>query len=64
LAEKLTRANVSHLPVIDRKESRLVGYVGWKDLMRVRAKSQSEDEARKAFFGVMARGSRETISDV
>jgi chloride channel protein, CIC family len=55
LADKLSRANVSHLPVIARHDARLVGYVGWKDLMRVRAKLQSEERSRKAFLGVMAR---------
>jgi H+/Cl- antiporter ClcA/CBS domain-containing protein len=50
LAEKLNSANVSHLPVIARDDSRLVGYVGWKDLMRVRMKLQREEQSRTAFF--------------
>jgi len=55
LADKLMTANVSHLPVIAREDSRLVGYVGWKDLMRVRLKLQSEEQTRKAFFGFLVR---------
>lgn len=51
LAEKLNTANVSHLPVITRHSSRLVGYIGWKDLMAVRGKLRSEERVRKHFFG-------------
>jgi predicted transcriptional regulator len=57
LAEKLNGANVSHLPVIERDSARLVGYIGWKDLMRVRLKLRSEERNRNAFFRITARGS-------
>jgi H+/Cl- antiporter ClcA/CBS domain-containing protein len=57
LADKLNKADVSHLPVITRDTGQLVGYVGWKDLMRVRLKLQSEDRNRSAFFRFMARNS-------
>jgi CBS domain-containing protein len=50
LSEKLMKANVAHLPVISRSDGRLVGYVGWKDLMRVRSKIQTEDEERARFL--------------
>jgi H+/Cl- antiporter ClcA/CBS domain-containing protein len=50
LAEKLNSVNVSHLPVVTRDDNRLVGYVGWKDLMRVRVKLQREEQSRTAFF--------------
>ncbi|AGK59341.1 chloride channel protein [Hyphomicrobium denitrificans 1NES1] len=52
LAEKLNGANVSHLPVVDRDSGQLIGYIGWKDLMRVRLKLRSEEQSRKAFFGI------------
>jgi CBS domain-containing protein len=52
LAEKLNGANVSHLPVVARDSGQLVGYIGWKDLMRVRLKLRSEEQSRKAFFGI------------
>lgn len=56
LSDKLSKANVSHLPIIARDSSRLVGYVGWKDLMRVRSKVQSQDQARTIFLqGVTGR---------
>jgi H+/Cl- antiporter ClcA len=50
LADRMNTFNVSHLPVVDRHDSRLVGYVGWKDLMRVRTKLQSEEISRETFF--------------
>jgi H+/Cl- antiporter ClcA/CBS domain-containing protein len=53
LAEKLNSANVSHLPVVDRESTQLVGYIGWKDLMRVRTRLRSEEQSRKAFFRIL-----------
>lgn len=50
LAERLTAANVAHLPVISREDGRLVGYIGWKDVMRVRTKLHAEENTRTAFF--------------
>ena len=55
LAEKLMKANVSHLPVVSREDARLVGYIGWKDLMRVRLKLQAEEQTRTAYFGFLVR---------
>ncbi len=52
LADRLTAANVAHLPVVAREDGRLVGYIGWKDLMRVRAKLQEEEGQRTSFFRV------------
>ncbi|WGS20504.1 MULTISPECIES: chloride channel protein [unclassified Bradyrhizobium] len=51
LADRLMQVNVSHLPVISREDQRLVGYIGWKDLMRVRAKLQAEETQKTSFFG-------------
>ncbi|PAY09117.1 chloride channel protein [Bradyrhizobium sp. UFLA03-84] len=51
LADRLMQVNVSHLPVISREDQRLVGYIGWKDLMRVRARLQAEETQKTAFFG-------------
>jgi H+/Cl- antiporter ClcA/CBS domain-containing protein len=55
LADKLQTVNVSHLPVVSREDSRLVGYVGWKDLMRVRSKTRAEERDRARFFHVAGR---------
>jgi chloride channel protein, CIC family len=50
LADRLSKVNVAHLPVVAREDRRLVGYIGWKDLMRVRAKLQAEESETKSFF--------------
>jgi CIC family chloride channel protein len=50
LADRLSQVNVAHLPVISREDQRLVGYIGWKDLMRVRAKLQAEESQTASFF--------------
>ena len=55
LSDKLLMANVSHLPVVTREDARLVGYVGWKDLMRVRSRKQAEERDRSTLLGFGAR---------
>jgi CBS domain-containing protein len=55
LSDKLLTANISHLPVVAREDARLVGYIGWKDLMRVRSKKQAEERDRSALLGFGAR---------
>jgi chloride channel protein, CIC family len=50
LADRLLQVNVSHLPVISREDQRLIGYIGWKDLMRVRAKLQAEETQKTSFL--------------
>ncbi|HUZ64930.1 MAG TPA: chloride channel protein [Acetobacteraceae bacterium] len=50
LADRLMTANVAHLPVVSREDARLVGYIGWKDLMRIRTKLQDEASRRVAFY--------------
>jgi CBS domain-containing protein len=55
LAEKLSKANVSHLPVVTRHDFRLVGYIGRKDLMSARTRLQVDERDRKAFFAVRPR---------
>ncbi|QPC95412.1 chloride channel protein [Mesorhizobium sp. INR15] len=51
LSDKLLTANVSHLPVVAREDAQLVGYVGWKDLMRVRSRKQAEERDRSTLLG-------------
>ena len=48
----MMQANVAHMPVISRKDSRLVGYIGWKDLMRIRSKQRAEETERVALYRV------------
>jgi hypothetical protein len=41
--------------VISRQDETLVGYVGWKDLMRVRLKLRAEEQERSSFLGGIMR---------
>lgn len=60
LSDKLLMANVSHLPVVTRENLQLVGYVGWKDLMRVRSRKQAEERDRSTLLGFGARRGKKT----
>jgi len=60
LSDKLLVANVSHLPVVTREGQQLIGYVGWKDLMRVRSRKQAEERERSTSLGF---GTRRKIQD-
>ncbi|MER9656784.1 chloride channel protein [Mesorhizobium sp. M0152] len=64
LSDKLLTANVSHLPVVTRESQQLVGYVGWKDLMRVRSRKQAEERDRSTLLGFGAgRRKKEDVVD-
>lgn len=52
LVDRMMSANVAHLPVISRKDARLVGYIGWKDLLRVRGRLRAEERQRVVFYRV------------
>ncbi|MBZ9986167.1 chloride channel protein [Mesorhizobium sp. BH1-1-5] len=64
LSDKLLLANVSHLPVVSREDERLIGYIGWKDMMRVRSKKQAEERDRTALLSFGAkRKAQKGVSD-
>lgn len=48
--ERMSRANVAHIAVA-REDGVLAGYLGWKDVMAVRARSLSERVERRLLFG-------------
>jgi CIC family chloride channel protein len=48
--ERMMRLNVAHLAVIAREDAKLVGYLSWKDLMRVRLRLQQEERERMVFY--------------
>ena len=50
VADRLLGANVSHMPVVSRDDGRLVGYIGWKDLMQVRRRLWTEEHERASFL--------------
>ncbi len=50
--DRMMTANVAHLPVVSREDARLVGYLGWRDLLAVRTRLQAEERQRVVFFRV------------
>jgi CBS domain-containing protein len=48
--ERMMRLNVAHLAVVSREDASLVGYLSWKDLMRVRLRLQQEERERMVFY--------------
>ena len=52
LVDRMMEANMAHIPVISRTDSSLVGYVGWKDLLRTRDKQKAEETERTVLYRV------------
>jgi CIC family chloride channel protein len=52
IVDRMMRSNVAQMAVISREDDHLVGYVGWKDLLRVRSKLQDEERQRVVFYRV------------
>tara|TARA_R110002012_G_scaffold318012_1_gene535442 strand:+ start:17225 stop:19006 length:1782 start_codon:yes stop_codon:yes gene_type:complete len=50
LADTLNEANLSYVAVLSPDDQRLIGYVGWKDIMRVRTHAQMARQKRTSFF--------------
>jgi CBS domain-containing protein len=50
LADRMMTMNVAHLPVVARVDTRLIGYIGWRDMMAVRGRAQAEEHQRRAYF--------------
>jgi CBS domain-containing protein len=50
VADRLSEANVAHMPVVSREDQTLVGYLGWKDLMRAKIRLQDEESQRTSFL--------------
>jgi hypothetical protein len=42
--------NVAHLPVVSRSDGRMLGYIGWRDMMAVRARLQAAEQQRTSFW--------------
>jgi Mg/Co/Ni transporter MgtE len=38
LVDRMREANVAQMPVVSHEDARLVGYIAWKDLLKVRSK--------------------------
>jgi chloride channel protein, CIC family len=46
----MMRVNVAHLPVVSEDSQKLLGYVSWKDLLRVRVRLQEEEERQQVLY--------------
>jgi hypothetical protein len=44
--------DVAQIPVISRQDARLVGCLGWRDILRVRRRAQDEETQRVVFYRV------------
>ena len=52
IVDRMMLTNVAQMAVVSRSDERLVGYIGWKDLLRIRTKLQAEESKRVVFFRV------------
>jgi predicted transcriptional regulator len=52
IVDRMMEANVAHIPVVSRQDERLVGYLAWKDLLRIRSRLQAEERQRVVFYRV------------
>jgi chloride channel protein, CIC family len=50
VTERLLETDASHLVVISRADNTLVGYIGWKDLIRAKTRLRDEEANRTAFI--------------
>ena len=57
---RMNRANIAHMPVVAREDAALVGYLGWRDLLRVRNMLQEAERNRGSLYG---RGQRSKSTD-
>lgn len=52
IIERMSLANIAHIPIIAREDARLAGYIGWRDLIQARARLQAEERERVIFYRV------------
>jgi CIC family chloride channel protein len=48
--ERMMRLNAAHLAIVAREDGTLLGYLSWKDLLRVRLRLQQEERERMTFY--------------
>lgn len=48
--ERMMQANIAHMAVISRTDAKLVGYIGWRDLLGARQRVKVEETERIAFY--------------
>ncbi len=50
VADRMMAAGLAHLAVVDRAGARLVGYLGWRDLLAARTRAEAASRERAAFY--------------
>jgi CIC family chloride channel protein len=55
IVDRMMAANAAQMPVISRDDRRLVGIIGWKDILKVRGQLANEETVRTAFFRMRRR---------
>ncbi len=56
--DRMMRSNVAHLAVVSRADATLVGYLSWKDLLRVRTRQQQEERERSVLYRQLRRAGK------
>jgi chloride channel protein, CIC family len=52
IVDRMMVTNVAQIPVVSRDTGRLVGYLGWRDILRIRSRAQDEERQRVVFYRV------------
>ncbi len=52
IVDRMMATNVAQIAVVSREDARLVGCLGWRDILRIRSNAQEEEQQRMAFFRV------------
>jgi chloride channel protein, CIC family len=52
IVDRMMVTNVAQIPVVSREDGRLVGYLGWRDILLVRSRAQEEERQRVVFYRV------------
>ena len=47
---RMMKTNAGHVPVTSRADATLVGYLGWRDLLRAWEQAQQQEERRTLFY--------------
>ena len=50
VVERLLKAEAAHLAILSRTDGKLVGYLGWRDVMQAKTKAEEQDSNRTALL--------------
>jgi predicted transcriptional regulator len=52
IVDRMMVRNMAQIPVVSRDDARLVGYLGWRDILRIRSRQREEESQRVVFYRV------------